>query len=374
MIPRLTGERREVTLLEPVEKELLRSEGSRPVPRNVYISKADLETHGCTSGCIGCCSILKCSSRQGHSLACDKFKKSQQRVNEFLEKASIESEHETKRRRLRAHEPTSVAVSCEPGGTSGSSAGASSAAMDTSEEHGGPKSAQTSCDSEPKSKRAKVYDDIEMGAVSEEMENAECDTLDTRTGEILDPGLVAVARSEEMRYMDDMGMFDDACDEECYSKTGRPPVDKKWVDVNEQGNASGSSDSLPLGRPRRKTKGEPARGDLFAAVHPLEAEKILLSIAASHPWVMRKGRLQRPKLMFIDVKKALLNGFVEPEEYAYVKMPCVWSFWALPSASWMAVWHAPCGKCLGGRLFQQACGVRLDGKRIFPYCVFQHGR
>ena len=95
--------------------------------------------------------------------------------------------------------------------------------MDTSEEHGGPKSVRTSCDSEPNSKRTKVSDDIEI-AVSEEMGEAECDTLDTKTGEILDPGLVAAARSEEMRYMDDMGMFEDACDEECYAKTGKPPL------------------------------------------------------------------------------------------------------------------------------------------------------
>ena len=256
----------------------------------------DLETQGYTSGCIGCRSILKGSSRQGHSLACDKFEKSQQRVNEFLEKASIESEHETKRRRMGAHEPTSVAVSCEPGGTSGSSAGASSAAMDTSEERGGPKSAQTSCDSEPKSKRAKVNDDIEMGAFGEEMENAECDTLDTRTGEILDPGLVAVAKSEEMRYMDGMGMFDDACDEECFSKTGRPPVDTKWVDVNK-GTLQDSVIRCRLVARDFKPKGEPARGDLFATVPSPEAKKMLLSIAASHPWVMRKERLQRPKLM-----------------------------------------------------------------------------
>ena len=52
--PKVDGERREVTVLEHVEKELLRSEGSRPVPRNVYIPKADLETYGYTSGCIGC--------------------------------------------------------------------------------------------------------------------------------------------------------------------------------------------------------------------------------------------------------------------------------------------------------------------------------
>ena len=103
-------------------------------------------------------------------------------------------------RPLGAHETTGVAVSCEPGGTSGSSPGASFSALDTSEEHGGPKSVRTSCDSEPKSNRTKVSGDIEMGAVSEEMGEAECDTLDTKTGEILGPGLVAVARSEEMRY------------------------------------------------------------------------------------------------------------------------------------------------------------------------------
>ena len=128
----------------------------------------------------------------------DKFEKS-----EFLEKAIIESEHDTKRRRLGAHEPTGVAVSCEPGGTSGSSPGASSSAMDTSEKHGGPKSVRTSCESEPNSKHIKFSDDIEMGAVSEEMGEAAFHALDTKTGEILDPGLVAAARRKEMRYMDD---------------------------------------------------------------------------------------------------------------------------------------------------------------------------
>ena len=43
---------------------------------------------------------------------------------------------------------------------------------------------------------------------------------------------------------------------------------------------------------------------------PLEAKKVLFATRACHPWVMRDGRLQRPKLMFI-----------EPEEYAYLKMP-----------------------------------------------------
>ena len=155
-----------------------------------------------------------------------------------------------------------------------------------------------------------------MGAVSEEMGEAECDTLDTKTGEILDPGLVAVARSEEMRYMDDIAIFEDACDEECNAKTGKPPVDTKWVDVNK-GTLHEPVIRCRLVARDFKPKGESARGDLFAAMPPLEAKKVLLSIA-----VMRNGRVQRPNLMFIDVKKAHLNGVVGLEEYAYVKMPC----------------------------------------------------
>ena len=52
--------------------------------------------------------------------------------------------------------------------------------------------------------------------------------FDTKTGDILEPRMVAAARSEETRYMDDIGMFEDATDE-----AGKPPVDTKWVDVNK---------------------------------------------------------------------------------------------------------------------------------------------
>ena len=70
-----------------------------------------------------------------------------------------------------------------------------------------------------------------------------------------------------------------------------------------------------------KPKGETARGDLFSAMPPLEAKQVLFNIGACHPWVMRSGRLKRPKLMFIDANEAQFNGIVEAEEYAYIKMP-----------------------------------------------------
>ena len=97
------------------------------------------------------------------------------------------------------------------------------------------------------------------------MGDAECDTLDMKTAEILDPGLVAAVRTEEMRHVAWACL--ETRDEECRVEGGK------------QGNASGSSDSLPLGRPRLEAEGRVCKGRL----PPLEAKKVLLSTAASNP-------------------------------------------------------------------------------------------
>ena len=54
---------------------------------------------------------------------------------------------------------------------------------------------------------------------------------------------------------------------------------------------------------------------------PLEAKKLLFRMSAKERRVWRKGRWQRRKLMFIDVKKAHLNGKVPEDEYAFVRLP-----------------------------------------------------
>ena len=58
-------------------------------------------------------------------------------------------------------------------------------------------------------------------------------------------------------------MFEDARDEECYTKTGKPPVDTKWVDVNKETLQDPVIRCCLVARDF-KPKGEPARGDLFA--------------------------------------------------------------------------------------------------------------
>ena len=87
--PKVDGERCEITHREQPQKESVQSEWSRPVPR---IAKKDLETRGCTSGCVskdGGISEARTSSR-GHS-----------RVNEFVEKAMIASDAKTARMERR---------------------------------------------------------------------------------------------------------------------------------------------------------------------------------------------------------------------------------------------------------------------------------
>ncbi len=64
-----------------------------------------------------------------------------------------------------------------------------------------------------------------------------------------------------------------------------------------------------------KPKGEKDREDLFAAMPPLEAKKLLFRMAAAPP----EGRPL--KLMFIDVKKAHLNGVVGEGELALKGLP-----------------------------------------------------
>ena len=53
-------------------REKTKMEENEPVPRKVYIQKEDLEEHGYTVGCPGCKSVLRGTTRQGHTEGCRK--------------------------------------------------------------------------------------------------------------------------------------------------------------------------------------------------------------------------------------------------------------------------------------------------------------
>ena len=228
---------------------------------------------------------------------------------------------------------------------------------------------------EPKKPRpdAEMNVDSVVDAEARESDDEECDWVpevtDSRTGQILDPKLVETAREEELKFMEGFGIFEETSVEECRRETGRMPVDTKWVDVNK------GSEAEPVVRSRLaardfKPKGEKERGDLFAAMPPLEAKKMLFSIAASHPRVLRRGKWMRPKLMFIDVKKGPLERRREGRREGlreHARRPSG----EVPETSQMVVWHEACRKRLGGGFLGQVGWHGAQGREIVIGCFLR---
>ena len=70
-----------------------------------------------------------------------------------------------------------------------------------------------------------------------------------------------------------------------------------------------------------KPMGEKDRADLFAAMPPLEAKKILFQKAVNENARRRRLGQKGIKVMLIDVKKAHLYGVLKEDECAYIELP-----------------------------------------------------
>ena len=101
--------------------------------------------------------------------------------------------------------------------------------------------------------------------------------FDERTGQTLDAGKVRAARSEEMEFMSKIQMFEEVDEEECWRNTGKAPVSTKWVDV-DKGTSEAADVRCRLVARDFKPKGDKDRPDLFAAMPPLEAKKLLFLV------------------------------------------------------------------------------------------------
>jgi len=143
---------------------------------------------------------------------------------------------------------------------------------------------------------------------------------DQKTGGDIDPELAKAARAEEVRFMEKIGLYDEVPIRECWEETGSPPVSTKWVDINK-GSAEKPDIRCRLVARDFKPKGEKDRIDLFAATPPLEAKKFLFQHAVQENWRRRRARRPGIKVMFIDVKKAHLNGVLKEDERAYIELP-----------------------------------------------------
>ena len=158
--------------------------------------------------------------------------------------------------------------------------------------------------------------ELDIGAISDcskdkeyNHENNDKEILeawDDQTGKELRPDLVQAARAEELKIVDEMGVYEEVPFSDAVKHTGRPPIKSRWLDINK-----GDSE-LPNYRSRWVAKQIKTyeQWDLFAATPTLEAARLIISTAAS-----RKGNV----LMSNDVRRAYF--YAEARRKIYVELP-----------------------------------------------------
>ena len=383
--PNMDGEMPEVMkmVMTEVERENLKEELT--VPKRVYLTKDDFEKFGYSGKCQGCKSILKNATRQSHSEACrkrlekelegtERSTKAKQREHKFFEetlnnenvkmkKDTVDDNNDIYDKNVEENKNEEMTDA------RGSGMGDETRKRTMDETRAGEaKSRRILNDEEGENKREREEDDhedemqpkkkamvggLEVNQDEEEESYASGDwhfpaevekgndglqkimefrsscflgpeyadgMVDDKTGEELDPRLVKIAEDEEMKYMDELGVGEEVEERECWETLGKAPVTTKFVRVNK-GTADDPNVRARLVARDFKAKGDDGRVDLFAAMPPLEAKKMLFRMAAKDKLVWRAGRWQRRKLLFIDVKKAHLNGRVPEDTFAYVRLP-----------------------------------------------------
>ena len=130
--------------------------------------------------------------------------------------------------------------------------------------------------------------------------------FDAMTGDELDAKEVEAARAEEMEFIRNIPVYEEVDENESWEKTGKGPVSSKWVDVKKTDGIRSRLVARDF-----KPKGEKDREDLFAAMPPLEAKRLLFRLT--------RCLGNEFKMLFLDVRKAHLNGVCDVD--AYVELP-----------------------------------------------------
>ena len=157
-----------------------------------------------------------------------------------------------------------------------------------------------------------ICEDLDEHKFMQEIQHYTSTFYDNVSGKPLDPKLVTAARAEEIRGINSHKVWTKVPIQEAYDKTGKAPVGTKWVDINKGDETDPNYRCRLVGQ---EFKGKDTRDDLFAATPPLEAIKVLISMAASQ----RGAKKNLKKLMFIDISKAYFHA--PSRRPVYVKLP-----------------------------------------------------
>ena len=113
--------------------------------------------------------------------------------------------------------------------------------------------------------------------------------------------------------MSEFGLWEDAT-----SRTSKMLTRTKWVDRAKKDDNLKMFVRCRLVARDFKQKHEGPRDDLFAAMPPIEAKKVLFAFVAGMREKRRVQGYDEVKLMFVDVKKAHLNAKCDEEDWVGV--------------------------------------------------------
>ena len=280
---------------EDVKKERERAHES--MPRSFFITTKDMEQHGYSAKCPGGASV----TRQAHSAACrmrfgeilkstEKYTRVEEKFDQHVARALERQDEEDRKRRKVEQEKAEAAGTLD--------ARESELMEETREKRPAEEEAERDNKRSPLGERRDISMELD-GLDGEEIEEDELHIAsleadadedfggeevgdpefeeefhENRTGEYLNPELVTKARSEEVEFMAKIGLYQEVDITECLEITGRPPISTRWVDVNK-GSTESPNVRCRLVARDFKPKGEKDRSDIFAAMPPLEAKKLL---------------------------------------------------------------------------------------------------
>jgi len=127
---------------------------------------------------------------------------------------------------------------------------------------------------------------------------------------------VIADRLEEIKQVHSHRVYKKVPIQECWDRTGKAPIKTKWVDINKGDELNEEYRSRLVAKEIKTDK----RTDLFAATPPLEAKKILFSLATTEGYGYLDGQRQSGmKLDFIDISRAYFQAAAIRD--VYVELP-----------------------------------------------------
>ena len=112
---------------------------------------------------------------------------------------------------------------------------------------------------------------------------------DDISGKPLDIEGVRKARREELEELKKHNVYRKVPVSKCLDETGKPPVGKRWLDINEGDDVHPEFRSRLVAQEIKFDK----REDLFAATPPLEAMKLLFTLAVTEGVGYKTGNKKR---------------------------------------------------------------------------------